>query len=208
MPRSIPAPLLAAMSAAIVKPAIFVEAEFAAATVRVWSGYGDMTAGGQTWSGAGSLLDVSLIGETQEVRAQGVTVTLSGIPSEMLAIALGENYHGRIARIYLGFFADEEPAETVLIADTQTARYQLRDRTTLLLSDLHPLFSGRMDVMSVIEGPETATVTLSIENRLIDLERPAPVLYTEETQQRLFPGDRGLEFVEGLTDVTVTWGRG
>jgi hypothetical protein len=172
------------MAASVVKPAIFVEAEFAASTVRVWSGYGEITAGGQTWGGAGGLLDVSLIGETQEVRAQGVTVTLSGIPSQMLAIALGENYHGRLARIYLGFFADEEP------------------------TDLHPLFSGRMDVMSVIEGPETATVTLSIENRLIDLERPAPVLYTDETQQRLFPGDRGLEFVEGLTNVTLTWGRG
>lgn len=207
MSRPIPAALLAALSASTIRPALFVEALFAGGTTRVWSGYGEMTAGGQTWQGAGNLLDISLVGETQEVRAQGVTVTLSGIPSALLSLALQEPYHGRIARIYLGAFADEGPPDTVLILDTMTGVYRLRDRSTLLIADLHPIFAGRMDVMSINETGETATIGIAIENRLIDLERAAEVLYTAETQERLFSGDKGLEYVAALSDRQLTWGR-
>jgi hypothetical protein len=183
--RDMPIALREASLAAEVVPALFVEAEFAAGVVRVWSGLGEISAAGQVWQGVGGLLGVSSFSEAQDLRATGVTVTISGIPSAALSLALGEAYHGRPARVLLGVF---DPAGALLA--------------------VHPVFAGRMDVLSINEAAETAEVSVSVENRLIDLERPRVVLYTDETQQRLFPGDVSLQYVAALVDAQVTWGRG
>jgi hypothetical protein len=169
-----------------VVPAIFVEAQFSAGVVRIWSGLGEITAAGHAWQGVGGLLGVSAFAEAQDLRATGVTVTISGIPSAAISLALGESYHGRAARVLLGVF---DPVGGALLA-TQ------------------PVFAGRMDVLSINEAAETADVSVSIENRLIDLERPRVVLYTDETQQRLFPGDVSLQYVPALVDAQIRWGRG
>jgi hypothetical protein len=50
-------------------------------------------------------------------------------------------------------------------------------------------------------------VSISYESRLIDLERSRESRYTNEDQQRAFPGDRGFEFVPSLQDLSLTWGR-
>jgi hypothetical protein len=185
--RDMPIALREAALAVEVLPALFVDAEFAAGVVRIWSGLGEISAGGQAWQGVGSLLSVSPFAEAQDLRATGLTVTISGIPAPSVALALGENYHGRPARVLLGAFDAGSGA---------------------LLAAPHPVFAGRMDVLSLTEGAETAEVSLAVENRLIDLDRQRVVRYTAETQERLFPGDVSLQFVPSLVDAQVTWGRG
>ena len=46
-----------------------------------WSGVGDLTYEGITYTGAGELLQISDIQESSDLAAKGATLTLSGIPS-------------------------------------------------------------------------------------------------------------------------------
>ena len=47
---------------------------------------------------------------------------------------------------------------------------------------------------------DTATIELDIENRLVDWERPRISRFTNEEQQNLFSGDKGLEFVDSVAE--------
>ena len=47
---------------------------------------------------------------------------------------------------------------------------------------------------------------LDIENRLIDWERPRISRFTNEEQQNLFSGDKGLEFVDSVAEKELFWG--
>ena len=42
---------------------------------------------------------------------------------------------------------------------------------------------------------------------MIDLERARVARYTSGYQKSAYPGDLGLDFVEGLQDKEITWGR-
>jgi hypothetical protein len=69
------------------------------------------------------------------------------------------------------------------------------------------VFSGYMDQMNIQEGAETSTIEITLENKLIDLERPRVARYTSQSQQQRFAGDEGFNFVEGLQDKEIVWGR-
>lgn len=152
-----------------------------------WTGIGDQDFNGDTYNGVGDLLSIEEVEETELLKASGVTFQLSGISSSILSVALAENYQERIATLYFGAF----------------------DSSKNLVSDTFQLFSGRMDIMIIESNGEQLTVSLSVENRLIDLERPKIRRYTTEEQKELFSGDLGLDFVTSLNDGKVlVWGRG
>ncbi len=166
-----------------VAPIVFVELAFDSDTLRVWSGYGSLSWSGNTWLGSGDMGSLSAVTETEELTANGVTLSLSGIPSENIALALTEKYRGRPGKIWLGFLN----AAMAVIANPKQ------------------VFSGRMDVMVIDEGAETSTISISLESRAIDLLRTRERRYTHEDQQIDFPGDMGLEFVSDLQNKDVRW---
>jgi hypothetical protein len=185
MARDLTASVQAAIDAAEVKPFLLFEGNFSSGTVRMWSGYGDLSWNGFTWVGAGNLAAVSPVNENDEIRANGITVSLSGIPSEMISLVLNEVGQGRLGRLYIGFL----DASDAIIADP-------------ILS-----FEGRLDVPALEDNGETAMITITYESRLIDLQRARESRYTNEEQKRLYPGDVGFEFVPYLQDVVLNWGR-
>ena len=69
------------------------------------------------------------------------------------------------------------------------------DTSKAVISDVYTLFKGKMDIMKIDEGPETATIALNLENRLIVLDRAKERRYTHEDQQLSFAGDLGFEFI-------------
>lgn len=158
-----------------------VELFFDSGTVRIWNGIGDLTFNSNTYSGTGQFLNVSSIEESAEIGAKGVTLSLAGISSTILSYALSENYQYRNINIHVGTI----------------------DGATV---DSYQIFSGRMDVMTIDEQGETCAISLSAENRLIDLERPRVRRYTSEDQKSLFPGDKGFDFVNSLQETEIQWG--
>ena len=64
-----------------------------------------------------------------------------------------------------------------------------------------------MDQMNIDEGPNTSTITLTVESKLVALERPAGTRYTSAYQKSVYPGDLGMDFIEDLQDKEIIWGR-
>jgi hypothetical protein len=67
-------------------------------------------------------------------------------------------------------------------------------------------FSGRLDVPVIDEAGDTATISISYESRLADLDRPRIRRYTDQDQRAEYPNDGGLRYIAGLQDKQVTWG--
>ena len=189
MSRSITTAFNNAITSQVVRPLLAVELEFSTGTLRFWNGYGDltMTAGGSsnTFTGLGDLMGVSAVSESDQVEAIGATLSLTVIKSSLISSALSANYTNRNASIFLGLF----------------------DTNKSVIADVYTLFKGKMDIMKIDEGAESATIVLNLENRLIALDRPKERRYTHEDQQLSFSGDLGFEFVPDLQDKEIIWGK-
>ena len=80
MSRNIDSTLAAGLANANIQPIILAALTFASGVVYVWSGVGDLVWGGNTYQGVGALGSISAISEGSSVQADGMTLTLSGIP--------------------------------------------------------------------------------------------------------------------------------
>lgn len=175
-------------------------------TLRMWTGVGTLTLeDGTEWVGVGSILNVSAIEETAEMAVKGATITLSGVSSEALSLALSEPYQGRVCNIYFGTFSVgkllQEDGAFILFEDGSKILLQTGS------TGFNQIFSGYMDQMNITDGGDTATIELMVENRLIDLERARVARFTSGYQKSIYPGDLGLDFVEDLQDKDIVWGR-
>jgi hypothetical protein len=186
MTRTLSAAIEAELQESRIRPHVLVHFAFDSGAIRFWSGVGDLSWSGDTYTGAGSLGSVTAFGETTGLNAVGIKFGLSGIPSSLVSIALGEHYQGRACTMWMAFF----------------------DEAGVLIADPVQVFSGRIDVMVITDAGETADIALSAENRLVDFERPLEVrFYTDQDQQREFPGDKGFEFVPMMQQAMIVWGR-
>ena len=189
MSRDITSAFNTAIISKVVRPLMAVELEFSDGTLRMWNGYGDitMTAGGssKTFTGAGDLLGISEIEESDILSMSGVTLTLSGIKSSLISTALSAQYTNRNGAIYLGLF----------------------DASANVIADVYTAFKGKMDVLNISEGQQTTIVQLKLESRLISFEKAANRMYTYEDQQVDYPNDLGFEFIPDLQDKEIIWGK-
>ena len=173
------------LAASELEPFFAIKLAFDSGDVRIWTGYTDITVASETYIGGGQLLSISPIEETVEIGARGVNLALNGINSSLVSVALTESYQGRTAQVYLGVISSGS-----------------------VVSDPYLVFDGRMDVMTIEDAGETATISLSAESRLIDLERARVRRFTDNDQQNQFPGDASLRFVADLQNKEIAWGSG
>jgi hypothetical protein len=186
VPRSdVTTEFVSALEATILRPAFFFEGWFASGPIYLWTGRGSLSWNGHTWLGVGNLGTVSAVEEGTDVQARGITVGLSGIDTVVLTDVMTEMQQGLPVTVYLGLF-DATPA---LIADPVIA------------------FRGRIDQPTISCDGTTCDISINCESRLMDLNVPAERRYTNEDQQRDYPGDRGFEFVNAIQEITIYWGR-
>jgi hypothetical protein len=178
MARNIDPTLLTAFQSDSVEIFFAVEMQFDSGFVRMWTGIGPKTIDSKIYTGVGSFLGISGAGENLDLSSSNAYVTLSGVDSGLISLALQEPYQGRACKIYMG-------------------------SGSLAVE----VFSGFMDTMPIVDSGETSTITISVESRLILLDRINPRRYTNETQSRLYPGDWFFSYVESLQDKPVVWGR-
>jgi hypothetical protein len=182
MSRGLAAANLTAVTGEIVSPVYAVKLEFTSGAAR-WNGSPqDIVIAGETYLGVGALGTISPMEEGAETRAYGMSVGITGLPRDAITIALTEEYQGRPATVY----AVQVNANGAPIGTTPV------------------IFRGRMDQMSVDLG-ETVAVTVRLENRMADWERPRVRRYTNEDQQRAYPGDLGFQFLTATVDKDIVW---
>jgi hypothetical protein len=207
MSRDLSSALSNSLEDNVVYPFFAVELQFDSPnTLRLWTGYGTLVYEDVSYFGTGELLGISSVEETVEMAAKGATLTLSGVPSEVISLALQEPYQGRVCKINFGMFATDN-----LLQEDATSYILLQDGAKIALesqqTSLTEVFTGYMNQMNIEEGPDTSTIQLTVENKLVDLERPRVARYTSAYQKDKFNGDLGLDFVESLQDQKLTWGR-
>ena len=139
---------------------------------------------GTQWLGIGTLGSIEAITEGTALQMYGCQLTLSGIPPEVISEAFTQTYQGRSATIWLAPLTEDY----VIIADPVV------------------VFKGRMDTMDIALG-ETCTVTVSVESRLVDWERPRIRRFNDEDQRSEYPNDRGFRYVDQMIQKDLKWNR-
>jgi len=183
MSRGLSSGVAAASVAEVVLRTVAVDLDFPSGAVRLNGSPADLEWGGLTFLGVGGLGAISVVEEAAELRAYDLTLQLSGIPRDMVALALTEQYQRRTGTVWEVIF----------------------DRTTHLpITDPVVIFRGRMDQMAVTLG-DMATIQVTLQNRLADWETPRILRYTHEDQQRLHPDDLGLRFVSDTVQKQLFW---
>lgn len=196
MSRGLNSTTLAAVSQPEVQVYFAVKLEFDTPLL-LWSGIGVMVLNGESYTGGGSLLGLSKIDESFELSSRGAQLSLSGIPktnTEPARLALTQNYHGKVGRIYLAVL-DANSTHDLTGANVDNA------------SLFDQVFIGFMDMMNIDEGEETSTISLALESRLSVLRRPVNRRFTANWLKSKFPDDRGLDFTNNTPLQKIRWGR-
>jgi len=111
----------------VFKTAFLVEASFDSGAINLWTGYGDLTVGGVTYTGAGNLINIDQSAESLEMRANGFSVTLSGIDSSILSVALQEPYTGRPITVKTAFMCPEPEVSTTFKVTASGGAFYIED---------------------------------------------------------------------------------
>jgi hypothetical protein len=173
-----------AVAASNVFPALFCSFAFSTGTIYIWTGVGPYSYGGNTYTGLGDFIAMDKVTEDSQIAARSVKFTLNGIPSSTIANALTSDYRGKACKVLLGCF----------------------DAGGSLISTPIQIFGGLMNQMIIADAGETCTVELTVESRLIDLQRQRERRFTNEDQKFFHPSDTGLQYVAGLQDQAINWG--
>ena len=194
MSRTLDASIISALSSGDIEPFFAFKMEFDTTTLLLYTGLGTITIGSDTYTGVGSLLSFTDVEESADIGAKKVTITLSGIPSTNLSLALTEPYQGREVTILFGI----RNANVVYLIDVTDSTEPNASST---------LFVGYIDQMDITEGPETSSISVVLESKLLELERSRVLRYTSAIQKALYTGDKGFDFVDELQGQTFNWGR-
>lgn len=184
MSRTLPTGMVAKLTEGEVELFHALELQFST-PIYLWTGIGDKSltpenGSTNTYIGVGNLLQIGEPSEALDLSAQGLSLSLNGLNSSILSAALSENYQGRAAKLYLGIVGVTNMAE---------------------------VFSGYMDVMTINESADTVDISLNVESRLIDLERPRVARYTKASHQSISgnSGDKFFDFLTDIQDKRVEW---
>jgi hypothetical protein len=151
--------------------------------VHAFTGKGTIHFDDQDWTGVEGVATVALLGESTDGSAVGVTATLNRIPAEFRDDIQDQAVRGGLVEFILGCFS----------TDYQTLIGRRR------------LWKGRLQTYDVDDGGTELSVTIGAESRAIDQRRPAIKRFTDDYQQRMFPGDRAFEYLPKMAEIAILW---
>lgn len=184
MARGISSALLTALTQRTISPYYAIKLDFDGGILRIWTGAGEKTLsiGGynNTFTGAQGLLGISGLEEVADLSAKKVTLSLDGLDSNVLSIALGEKYQRRPITIYFGEAS---------------------------VSDYIVAFKGKVDTLKIQDDGQSSSIELTAESDLIELERASRRRYTHESHKARNANDDFFTYVQAIQDVSIPWGR-
>lgn len=187
--RYLTAEVIAKIKAKLVKPILFVFADFPDGARRLCTAHRDTDWDGHMWTAVGSAIGFSTISETTDTEAKGISATLNGLDADLVASITGTAYQGRTVTIWLGFYDVDDVTSFDVISD--------------------PFWKGQLDTDDQNIGGKKTDLTINAENRLVDILRKREWRCTDRDQQLLHPGEGDTFFnkVERIQDTKAPWGR-
>lgn len=162
-----------------------VEAFFTSGTLRLALCEWDITVGGNTYT-RGPLIDLKRVRESSTSK-EGLELSLSGLSTEIIALATQEPYQGRVIRLLK---ANLHP-DTHAVVGTPLA-----------------WFIGRMRALPVSETNDQAAVALQAEHYDVDFDRVIVNRLSDSSQQSMWPGppaDLGCQYCEQMVERKIIW---
>jgi len=156
-----------------------VKMEFDSQTLYLSGADFEVAYDGQTWLPAYGLGQIDPIGESATA-IEGLSFTISGVPSASISLALSEKYQGRKVTVKWAFVDDG-----VLHVDPYA-------------------WVGLLDFPAITRDGSSCTITVTAENRMIDWQRPRGLLFNHNDQQRISAGDTFFLGIEALIEREVT----
>jgi len=175
--RTLTAGAVSALSGGVVPVVMLVEMAFSPALYLATSAV-DIVWDSKTWLAAGSLGAVEAVRDSAG-EAQALQFSLSGVPSEMLALVLGTSARNRSCVL----------------------RLAILNATTHAVEDVSTVGTFRLDQMTI----SGATVGVTAVPLARIFARPKPIRYTDGDQQLVSSGDRALEFVVSQANHQDVW---
>lgn len=137
---------------------------------------------GHLWTGAGSMGGVSSTKDTSGEIA-GLKFILSGVPSENIALALGESARGKSCKFWCAIL-DPDTREVV---------------------DAILMFQGELDQLPInLEGTKSTIGVTAVHIGAL-FRRPRPFAQTASMQQQLYPGDTSRRFLVSQANHQDVW---
>lgn len=160
-----------------------IEALFDSGALRLAIAPWDVYAAPFTYTAVGPILQIREVRESA-ASLEGMEFVMTGLDPAIITIATSEPYRGRIIRLMK---APMDPA------------------TNQLLGVPVQWWIGRIQNMVIQEDNGSATVTVVAEHYEAELDRPAPLRYSDADQQRRFFGDFGCQYAAQMTEKTVVF---
>jgi len=181
MARSISAGLQTQVANDANKIAFLLEFNFST-PFRVTNFYRDVTYDSNSYQAGGEFVGVSTSPETGEARVEQIEITLANVTATIRNLIEAGNYTNVSANIYIAFFNTNET---------------LIDATTY--------FSGFVSSASLLEKKDVSSVVIQVSNHWANWNLKKGRHFTDESQQKVYSGDRGLEYADQTKD-DIRWG--
>lgn len=163
---------------------LLAEFDFASGFVRVNSADRSYTHQSNVYGALGVLGSIGPVKENGNLSPEKLEFQLSGVDNSLLTTTLTEDYHGRDARLWVGY---------------------LNAETYALVTTPQIIWEGFMDVMSIRAEQNSSVISLVCENRLIRWNDASDWLYTQEHQRLFDATDDFFNKVATLGNKVVKW---
>lgn len=181
--KTIDSTLLAHLTDQVIRPAYFVRLNLSAGSLRYWTGPYTASFNGEDWYGDGTLQSIGATKENDGNSPEGCDIILAGEPTAIISTILQDLRQGAEAKVY---FALLDSSNVVMGADI--------------------CFFGKLDKASLDDAGDRATVKLTFESHLDELNRTKAFRYTTGCQSIFYPGDLGFDYMAQMEKWDGLWG--
>lgn len=166
-----------------VSTVVFVELQFASGTHRYCTAGQSIVWNGNTWVGVGAIASIEAIKESEGLQATGMKMMLSGVPSSLISLALGEAVQGKTAKMWVAGIS----AAGAVVADPVLE------------------FQGRVDTLFINDSQSSCSIGINVESRMADFQRPNTRRFNAATHEADYPGDKFFSHIVAMTETEIVW---
>lgn len=161
----------------------FVELQFTSGTHRYCTAGQTISWNGYDWVGVGAIASIEPVKESEGIQATGLQMTLSGVPTSLISLALGEAVQGKTARMWVAGIS----AAGAVVADPVLE------------------FQGRVDTLFVSDSQSSCSIGINVESRMADFQRPNTRRFNAATHEADYPGDKFFSHIVAMTEAEIVW---
>lgn len=184
MSRSLAAATQTHVEGTHVHPVIMCRIDFTPTSIYVHTGLGTIGFESNSYLGVGTLGGLSGLAETENLVPSPITLSLSGIDSNIFGESLDASNYGDRVFLHIAYRNDDGT----------------------VIGTPWNFYKGRIEYSSANRGREGNIVSMVVQHVLAILSKKIATRYTDESQQKKFPGDLGFQFIEQNIGLQLQWG--